>query len=255
VAVHGNVSTHAGNGAGFRWVAKRVRRSWLIPSVYSFLIVNLLVFYELFAVHTALVEAAAFFIWSSVFNLLIISLFWSGMSDAFSTQESHRFYGYVAAGGTAGGLAGPAAAALLTRYVPTDYLLALAAGLLAAATGCMLTFHRLRTGGSQNLAPSRPIGGSLLGGIRLTCKGAALRGVALLVICYTAISTVLYIELAEVVGTTYPDTAGRVAFYATLELTVNGLALFIQLLGTRRIVERHGLRVALSIGYCSRCRY
>jgi AAA family ATP:ADP antiporter len=231
----------------FGWVAKHLPRSWLIPGVYSFLATTLLIFYALFAVRTTVAGAAAFCIWLSVFNLLVISLFWTGMSDSFSTEESHRFYGYVAAGGTLGGLVGPATTALFVESIGARHLLLLAAGLLAAATGCMLAFRRLRSGAGQDQASERPIGGSLLAGVRLTCRRPVLRGVALLVICNTAISTVLYIELAEAVSVTHRNMATRVAFYAALEFTGNGLALFVQLLGTRRIVQRHGLRVAFSI--------
>jgi AAA family ATP:ADP antiporter len=231
----------------FGWVAKHLHRSRLIPGVYGFLIVSLIVFYALFSAGITLVEAAAFFIWLSVFNLLIVSLFWSGVSDVFATEESHKFYGYIAAAGTAGALAGPATTALLARQIATENLLALAAGLLAAAAACMVAFRRPRTTGSRNGAESRPIGGSLLAGISLTGRAPELRGIALLVICYSAISTVLYIELADAVGKTYAGTGTRTAFYATLDLTVNGLALAMQLLGTRRIVRRHGLRAALSL--------
>ena len=231
----------------FGWVAKHLRRSWLIPGLYAFLIANLVVFYALFSAGITLMEAAAFFIWLSVFNLLIVSLFWSGVSDVFASEESHRYYGYIAAGGTAGALAGPATTALLARHIATANLLALAAGLLAAAAACMVAFRCLRPAVGQNRTVSRPIGGSLFAGISLTGRLPELRGVALLVICYSAISTVLYIELADAVGRTYAEAGTRTAFYATLDLTVNGLALAMQLLGTRRIVQRHGLRVALSL--------
>ena len=59
---------------GFGWVAKHVRRSWLIPSGVQRPHHEPAGFLCPFAVHIVLLEAAAFFIWLSVFNLLIIPL-------------------------------------------------------------------------------------------------------------------------------------------------------------------------------------
>ena len=86
----------------FGWVVKRVPRHLLVPVVYGFVVLNLLGFYTTFAAGITALTAAAFFIWLTTVNLLIVSLFWSTMSDVFSTEQSHRLYGYISAGGTAG---------------------------------------------------------------------------------------------------------------------------------------------------------
>ena len=44
----------------------------------------------------------AFFVWLSVFNLFVVSVFWSFMADIYSDIEARRLYGFIAAGGTAG---------------------------------------------------------------------------------------------------------------------------------------------------------
>ncbi len=74
MALHGHVSLHIGDGAGVRLGSEtrapllahpeRVQRPHHEPA--GFLCP--------FAVHIVLLEAAAFFIWLSVFNLLIIPL-------------------------------------------------------------------------------------------------------------------------------------------------------------------------------------
>ena len=230
----------------FGWVVQRVPRSRLLPVVYGFVVVNLLAFYLAFAAGVTAVIAAAFFIWLSAFNLIVVSLFWSNVSDAFTTEQSHRLYGYIAAGGTAGALAGPALTASLARYVSSAALLALAAGLLAAAAGCMVLLRRAHPEAGAGAA-ARPIGGSVLAGVPLTLKLASLRGVALLVICYTAVHTVLYVEIADQARRSSSDPGARTAFFASLDFSVNALALGIQLLLTRPLVRRFGLAVALAI--------
>ncbi len=229
----------------FGWVVRRVPRAWLLPTVYGFVVVNLLGFYAAFAVGVTAVTAAAFFIWLSAFNLIVVSLFWSNVSDAFTTEQSHRLYGYIFAGGTAGALAGPALTTLLARYVSSAHLLALSAVLLALAAACMALLRRARPEAAA--AARQPIGGSILAGVPLTLKLPSLRGVAVLVICYTAVHTVLYVEVADLAQHTYPGSGERTAFFASLDLAVNGIALAIQLLLTRPIVQRFGLAAALAV--------
>ena len=51
--------------------------------------------------------AAAFFVWVSVFNLFVVSLFWIVMADLWSSAQAKRLYGFIAAGGSAGAFCGP----------------------------------------------------------------------------------------------------------------------------------------------------
>ncbi len=227
------------------WVVKRMPRARIVPVVYVFMIANLVAFYLAFARGIGVTGAAAFFMWLSVFNLLVVSLFWSDVSDAFSTEQSHRVYGYVAGGGTAGALAGPALTTWLAPRVATSSLLALSAILLAIAGLALVVLRRL---GSRHVeADARAIGGSVIAGIWLTVQSSRLRGVALLIICYTAVSTVLYVEMIDIVGATYSDSGRRTAFFASMDFAVNGLALAMQMMGTRQIVQRAGLRKALAV--------
>jgi ATP:ADP antiporter, AAA family len=59
----------------FGWVAQRIPRARLIPLVYGFVIADLIGFMVSFAGGITRVSAAAFFIWLSVFNLFVVSLF------------------------------------------------------------------------------------------------------------------------------------------------------------------------------------
>ncbi|HUP47313.1 MAG TPA: MFS transporter [Thermoanaerobaculia bacterium] len=232
----------------FGWVVKRVPRARLLPGVYAFFIITILIFQVVFLGGTTLAMAAAFFIWLSVFNLFVVSLFWSNVSDVFTTAESHRVYGYIAAGGSAGALTGPAITALLARHVSTSSLLAISAVLLAAATACAAAMRRGAARRPDQPAPEEePIGGSIFAGVWLTWRVISLRGVAFIIIFYTAVSTVLYVEQADVVGRTFADTGERTAFFATIDLAVNGLALITQIVITRRLVERRGLRTTLAV--------
>src|SRR2546426_10465686 len=65
----------------FGWLCARLPRARLLPVVYAFFALNLLLF-------SARLDAALFFIWLSVFNLFVVSVFWSFMSDLFSAGRA-----------------------------------------------------------------------------------------------------------------------------------------------------------------------
>lgn len=229
----------------FGWAAKHIPRFALLPLVYGLVVATLVGFHFTFHAGITLGVAASFYIWLSVFNLLVVSLFWSQVSDVYTREQAHRLYGHIAAGGTVGALTGPALTAILARHINLASLLALSAALLALAAVCMVLF---RLGApATSPAPQRPIGGSILAGIRLTLQRPVLRGVALLVICYSAVSTVLYMEQLDLVAARFEDSGDRTSFFATIDLAVNVFALSIQLLVTRRVVQHTGLRTALSV--------
>ena len=57
--------------------------------MYYFFIANILIFHVLFqSTLTHAYVARVFFIWVSVFNLFIVSIFWSFMADTFSTEQA-----------------------------------------------------------------------------------------------------------------------------------------------------------------------
>src|SRR5688500_7379968 len=93
----------------FGAVVARVPRRRFIPLVYHFFVANIAIFWLLLAldVEKQLV-ARVFFVWISVFNLFAVSVFWSFMADLFSSDQGKRLFGFIAAGGSAGALAGPA---------------------------------------------------------------------------------------------------------------------------------------------------
>lgn len=87
----------------FGWLVARFPRPRVVPIVYRFFIVNILIFYALMeAGWGGAYTARAFFVWVSLFNLFVVSVFWSLMADLWSNAQGRRLFGFIAAGGTAG---------------------------------------------------------------------------------------------------------------------------------------------------------
>ena len=83
----------------FGWLAARLPVNRLLPAVYGFFALNLVAFYVALESGVPLrTLAPAFFVWVSVFNLFVVSVFWSFMADVFATDAARRLFGFISAG-------------------------------------------------------------------------------------------------------------------------------------------------------------
>lgn len=241
---------------GFGWLTRRFAPRRFVPYVYGFFIANLLLFYLLF--RSAIVHAyvaRAFFIWASVFNLFIVSVFWSFMADIFSSAQARRLFGVIAAGGTAGAVAGPALTTLLAGPLGTTNLLLLSAAFLLWAVVCIQRLSVWRAsaagragpdGGAAVSAAEAPLGGSVLAGLRLIFRSPYLAAICCLMLLFTTLATFLYFQQAHIVRAHFNDPTERTALFAAMDLAVNTLTLATQVFLTHRIVERIGLGWSLA---------
>lgn len=237
----------------FGWLSARLPRRRLLPLIYGFFSANLVIFFAAFqfeGLHTY--TAQAFFVWLSVFNLFVVSVFWSFMVDLYSAEQGKRLFGLIAAGGTAGAVAGPAlTAALVTMTGPVPLLL-VSAALLCFAIVCIVrldvwaaTMPRgLRATGA---ARGEPVGGSIWDGVRSALSSPYLLGICFYLLCHTMLSTVLYVETLRLVADAYDKPGERTQLFAAMDLAVNTLTLAIQLFITARVFERFGVTVTLAL--------
>ena len=240
----------------FGLLTARFRRSVFLPAVYLFFIVNILAFAWAFErAPNDPVLARTFFIWVSVFNLFIVSVFWSFMVDLFSREQSRRIFGFLAAGGTAGALLGPLITGFLAEHVGQVVLMLVSATLLALALVAIRYLlrwsntsaaSRLVRGLPADLERSRrPIGGNPFAGIRLVFSTPYLAGIALFILLLTSVSTFLYIEQLKIVETAFATRDARTAFFGKVDAVVQALTITIQLFVTSRLAARYGVQALL----------
>ena len=238
----------------FGWLTSRYPRKQFLPYVYYFFIANLVIFFVLFksgVTHAYI--ARAFFIWASVYNLFVVSVFWSFMVDCFSPSQAKRLFGFIAAGGTAGALAGPALTATLSIPLGPTNLLLVSAAFLGVAVVCI---EKL-TGWKEASAESRPtgekgnderaMGGSILAGFELVLRSPYLLGICVLMLLFTTLATFLYFQQAQIIRDNFADSAQRTAVFAAIDLAVNALTLGFQVFLTARIVKRLGVAWTLAL--------
>lgn len=245
----------------FGWLTRHFAPRRFLPLVYLFFIANLLVFYLLFRSDiTHAWVARAFFIWASVFNLFVVSVFWSFMADIFTNDQAKRLFGVVAAGGTAGALAGPALTVALVLPLGPNNLLLLSMLFLGWAVLCINRLSAWRQStrvgaindagrqkGEPIAAGDEPLGGGILAGIRLVWQSPYLMGICGLMLLFTTLATFLYFQQAHIIREHFPDPAERTALFAAMDFIVNGLTLATQVFLTGRIVGKIGLGWTLAI--------
>jgi AAA family ATP:ADP antiporter len=232
----------------FGYLSAHSLRRRLLVSVYGFFAANLVAFFLVMANQVAPHWVARiFFVWLSVFNLFVVSVFWSFMADLFTPAQGARLFAVIAAGGSTGAMVGPLLTGGLTYLVPIPSLMLVSAGFLG---GCMLCIRRLDRWSrlqppSPGMSTEEPIGGGMWAGIRLTLTSPYLLGVCLYLFFLTTTATFLYLEQTKLVSEHIQSAASRTRFFATVDLAVNVIAFLTQIFITGQMVSRFGLGSAL----------
>jgi ATP:ADP antiporter, AAA family len=236
----------------------RFRVRTFIALTYHFFVANLFIFYLLMLLSGPsegstfdLWMGRAFYVWTSVFNFFIISIFWSFMADAFTSDQAKRLFGFIGVGGTLGSIVGSGFTAAMASSIGTRNLLLISALLPEIAVFVVMRFPRRVFVGTPHTSSERQeedrIGGSAWGGVTRLLQSPYLLGIAAFLTLYILGSTVLYAEQTDLVGRLYPTRAARTTVLAQLEFAAQSLTLFTQFFLTGRITKWIGLAATLAI--------
>ncbi len=246
----------------FSTLVVKLPRTRFITATYRFFMGCLLLFFILLKFSTEVQSiwiGRFFYIWTAVFSLFIVSVFWGFMSDIFRIDQGKRLYGFIGAGGTLGGIAGSAITASLVTVIGPVQLLLFSVILLEIGVQSVKRLAKISAGTTYNragdgkeveaLLPHEevPIGGNLLAGITHLLRSPYLLGIAGYIMCYTILSTFLYFQQADIADRFFADRAVRTAFFAQLDLAVNVLTLLTQVFLTGRIIKVLGIGLTLAL--------
>ncbi|MBI3042002.1 MAG: MFS transporter [Betaproteobacteria bacterium] len=236
----------------FGAMVTRLPRRLFIPLVYHFFAANIAIFWLLLSLDIGTVHVArVFFVWISVFSLFAVSVFWSFMADLYAAEQGKRLFGFIAAGGSAGALLGPAVTVGLVVPLGPVNLLILAALLLEAAVLCAARLEsaapqlQSETRATAAAAPAERtdaagLGGGWLDGIAMVLRSPYLAGIALWVSLLSLAGTFLYFQQANIVAAASDDPAVRTRIFATIDLAIAILTLLVQFAATGRLITRFG---------------
>ncbi|MDH3283637.1 MAG: MFS transporter [Acidobacteriota bacterium] len=253
----------------FTWLVTRYPRKLFVPITYRCFAVCILLFFAAmrWGPETASVAVArTFFVWVSVFNMFVVSIFWGFMADLWSNVQGKRLFGLIGAGGTAGAIAGSWLTAWFVQLVGAASLLLVSALLLEVAVQCVRRLERSPTaaagpppapasphsvtGLAEAPAPRGRTLGTLRGvvnGVWLVLSSTYLAGICAYIFLFTITSTFLYFEQANIVDAAITDRTARTSFFAWVDVAVNVLTLAVQLFLTGRIMRWLGVPLTLAV--------
>lgn len=236
----------------FGALAARFPRRQMLPAVYTFFIANLVCFYVAFGAHVAPgAVAAAFFIWLSVFNLFVVSVFWSFMADLFAEPQARRLFPVISAGGSLGAITGPTLTQALVEPLGKANLMLVSAAFLGLAMICIVALGRWARGRADRptgqATAENALGGTMLAGVRLAFGSPYLLAVCLYILALTWTSVLLYLEQARIVAETLTSSVERTRLFAQIDIIVNICTFACQLFVTSRLIERMGLATGLLV--------
>jgi AAA family ATP:ADP antiporter len=238
-------------------VRRRLDGERLLQAVTLFFATNLLLFWATAAAGMPI--AFPFFIWVSIFGVMVIAQLWAFAADSFNLKSGQRLFPVIMVGANLGALTG-AKCAQLTVAALTPVGLMLAATIVLLATLAIVTPERraVPDGSRPVVAEHGAPLPRLLGGIGLVLRDRYLLLIALLVVLLNWINTTGEFILADFVqrdavervaasGGALDKGALITAFYGNFQFWVTLVGLAIQLFLVARIYRRFGVRGALIV--------
>ena len=229
-------------------VARFARRHFM-PVIYLLVIAALVLFGLLLGQSMTARLAIGFAIFLSVINLFTDSVFWSFMADIFDSDQAKRFYGIIAAGGTAGAILGPLASRLLVGEVDISGLMLISAAFYALCLVCLMRLIPWARAQERDRGENGDvlIGGSIIAGAKLVWRKPLLLALVVHMFLGVSIGTLLYNAQADVVGQMALTSTSRTEYFATIDLAMNILVLLVQVSLTRFLMIRYGAGPLLMI--------
>lgn len=237
------------------WLVARIRRSVLLPLLYGSVAIVLAIIGSSIQVDESNLQVGTFFyIWISVINLMLVSVFWSFLLEMFDSEQSTRLFGFIAAGGTLGALVGPLTARLTVDSIGNSGVLYLGTIGFLGAIICQRVLIKIwnrhppsgATPSTTVMSGDEGIGGNPFAGIFIVLRSPYLMSIALFVVFLSAVNTFVYFEQLRIVSETFADTTQRTEVFASMDFIVQSLTILSQVFLTGRIASRLGVRTLLT---------
>lgn len=245
------------------WIPRR----WIVVLVHHLFILQMLGFFAAFvsgSEHPAWLDAV-FFVWVSVFNLFVVTLFWSVMADLLAEEDGKRWFGTMAAAGSLGSITGSAVAWYVSDRMGIAALLIVAAIALELSVLVAWSMDRAIVGGSARsarpnseslaggtLKPREEVqdkgtGGTLWSGLQGVATSPYLLGIAGFVALGKFVATFLYNFLQILLKSQMSDPQARTRLFSQMNLWSQGGSLLTQGLIAAWMLRRVGIGWTLAI--------
>jgi len=241
----------------FGWVSSKYPRRAFLPWVYLFFVSNILIFWFVFS---KFVDAGTdhvwlgrvFFVWLSVFNLFVVSVFWSFMADIYTREQGRRLFGLITAGGSIGAVIGGVTTSTYVIQIGFQNLFPIAAILLLMAVICIRQLrgwvaHEHEEEIDETVETAKPLGGNPFSGITHVSGSNYFLAIVACSIIASLLGTALYMFAIQLVEVSIPGANARAEFFSNIDFWTNLIALLGQMFFVRHVVARFGIGRSLAV--------
>ena len=228
-------------------IVSKYSRKQFIPIIYGFFTVLMILFWATFQKFGTenITLAKVYFVFVSVFNLFVVSVFWSFMADVYNKEQGKRLFGVIAAGGSTGGISGGIITSVLVERIGTINMMLVSAGFLIV---CILIVIKIRKYANESTVNKEaPLGGSPLEGLKLTFSSKLLTQMAIMTVMAVLIGGIFYTLQGEYIRQNYADKDTQTAIFANVNTFTNMLTLFFQLILTPFLLQKIKIHKILGI--------
>ncbi|TDR17449.1 NTP/NDP exchange transporter [Marinicella litoralis] len=228
-------------------IVSRYSRKQFIPLVYGFFGVLIFLLWLAFNLigKESVVLARVFFVFVSVYNLFIVSIFWSFMADVYNKEQGKRLFGVIAAGGSTGGIMGGLITSQLVYLTGTINLLLISLFFLIL---CIFAVFKVRKFAIESeVNKEAPLGGSPVEGMKLMLGSKFLQQIAIMTVISVIIGSIFYYLQGQYVSQFYPERDQRTFVFANINTATNFLTLFFQLILTPFLLQKFKVHQILGI--------
>lgn len=231
----------------YNFLAAKISLKKLVPGVFVFFSLSFLTIYLLSSLGVDKgVLGKIFYIWTSVFALFHISVFWSFTSQAYTKEQSKRVFGFINTGASAGAIVGPLIVIALVKNVPLEGVLIIAAVSLLAVLPLIALLNRYHdkkgVNANEELGHLSP---NPFKGFQDLVSSKQVLGIAFFIFFFTGVGSFLYIAQNEALEEF--TRAERKEKLASLDLTINFLTIILGIFAANRITQKFGLATSLAI--------
>lgn len=177
----------------FSWLASKVTRIRLMTTMQIIFMGCLVGFYVLSEAKAPI--GLAFYLWVGIFNVLVISNFWSFVNDIYTEEEGKRLFGVIGIGASLGAIAGATLPRMLHKVLGVPGLMAVAIGGLGVSIALYHIVERREAAKKEDVAavkaakPVDPAKQDKKGGFALVLRDKYLRLLAGMLLTATIINT------------------------------------------------------------------
>ena len=230
----------------YNFFASKITLRKLVPGVFVFFACT---FTGLYLAYKAGVEPTflgkIFYVWSSVFSLFHISVFWSFISQLYSKAQSKRVFGFINTGASVGAIAGPAIMLWLASTMSVENILLVTSCALLLSLPLIAALNRIFDKAAESNHLPVALDPNPFSGFKEFVTHKRLVGIASFIFLFTGISAFLYSTQTGLLAEF--ESADRKQLLATMELASNVLTIIIGIFATNRIAKRFGMPVTLSV--------